>query len=67
MGEWITLICDDPKPSPVSNEYTDAEEKRYKMIKMTKEYTHPNIHFEACYTSRPLATLAFSELSKKFQ
>src|SRR3954453_4756439 len=53
LGEWITLICDDPKPSEISNEYTVSEEQRYKMMKMANE-DHPKLHFEACYTSRVL-------------
>ena len=59
LGEWITLICDDPTPSDISKEHSTVEEERWNKIRMTKVYTHPEIHSEACYTSR---AYAFSEL-----
>ncbi|PKY38849.1 kinase-like protein [Rhizophagus irregularis] len=30
LGEWITLICDDPSPSQISDESSVTEEKRWK-------------------------------------
>jgi hypothetical protein len=55
LGEWIILIWDDPNPSEISDESSIADEKRYKMIsRLSKNYVHPEIHPEACYTSRPL-------------
>ncbi|CAG8490683.1 1157_t:CDS:2 [Rhizophagus irregularis] len=55
FGEWIILICDDPTPSKVSDENSIAEEKRWKMIsQLSKKITHPELHPEAYYTSRPL-------------
>uniref|UniRef100_U9TTA7 Protein kinase domain-containing protein n=1 Tax=Rhizophagus irregularis (strain DAOM 181602 / DAOM 197198 / MUCL 43194) TaxID=747089 RepID=U9TTA7_RHIID len=55
LGEWIILICDDPTPSKVSDENSIAEEKRWKMIsQLSKKITHPELHPEAYYTSRPL-------------
>ena len=64
LGEWITLICDDPNPSEISDQCTIAEEKRWKMIsELPKKYKHPSIHPEAYYTSRPLN---FPELSKYY-
>ncbi|CAB5301016.1 unnamed protein product [Rhizophagus irregularis] len=53
-GEWITLICDDPSPSQISDESSIAEEKRWKMIsQLSKKYSHPEKHPDAYYTSRP--------------
>ncbi|CAB4414931.1 unnamed protein product [Rhizophagus irregularis] len=61
FGEWIILICDDPNPSKISDENSIAEEKRWKMIsKLNNRLTHPEVHPEAYYTSRPLY---FPELS----
>ena len=61
LGEWIILICDDPDPSQISDENSVAEEKRWNMIsQLPKKVTHPEIHPEAYYTSRPLC---FRELS----
>lgn len=55
LGEWITLICDDPSPSQISDESSVAEEKRWKMISQSsKKYSHPEKHPDAYYTSRPL-------------
>ncbi|CAB4405084.1 unnamed protein product [Rhizophagus irregularis] len=54
-GEWITLICDDPSPSQISDESSVAEEKRWKMISQTsKKYSPPEKNPHAYYTSRPL-------------
>ncbi|POG72503.1 hypothetical protein GLOIN_2v1595725, partial [Rhizophagus irregularis DAOM 181602=DAOM 197198] len=54
LGEWITLICDDPSPSQISDESSVAEEKRWKMIsQLSKKYSHPEKHPDAYYTSRP--------------
>ncbi|CAB4392076.1 unnamed protein product [Rhizophagus irregularis] len=55
LGEWITLICDDPSPSQISDESSVAEEKRWKMIsQLSKKYSPPEKHPDAYYTSRPL-------------
>jgi serine/threonine protein kinase len=55
LGEWITLICDDPNPSEISELSSIAEEKRWKMIsKLPRKYTPPENHPEAYYTSRLL-------------
>ncbi|CAG8677819.1 16556_t:CDS:2 [Funneliformis caledonium] len=57
--QWITLICDDPNPSDISDESSIAEEKRWKKIsQLPKKHIHskilPEIHPDAYYTSRPL-------------
>jgi serine/threonine protein kinase len=44
LGEWIILICDDPNPSENSDESSQ----------LPRKYTHPDIHSDAYYTSRPL-------------
>src|SRR5947209_6653351 len=55
LGEWITLICDDPNPSEISNQSSVAEEKRWKKVsQLSKDYTVPKPCAEAIYTSRPL-------------
>ncbi|CAG8464526.1 7915_t:CDS:2 [Rhizophagus irregularis] len=55
MGEWITLICDNPNPSEIFDEYNISEDKRWKIIShLPKNYVHPEIHPEAFYVSRPL-------------
>ena len=53
LGEWIILICNNPTPSEILDEYSVAEEKRRKMTN-TEKYAHPKIHPEAYYISRPL-------------
>ncbi|CAI2161780.1 19393_t:CDS:2 [Funneliformis geosporum] len=41
LGEWITLICDDPNPSDISEESSIAEEKRWKRIsQLPKKHIH---------------------------
>ncbi|CAG8694883.1 13985_t:CDS:2, partial [Dentiscutata erythropus] len=32
LGKWIICICDDPNPSPISEEFFNAEEKRWDLI-----------------------------------
>ena len=36
LGEWITLICDDPNRSEISNEYSAVEEKRWEEIRANR-------------------------------
>ncbi|CAB4392000.1 unnamed protein product [Rhizophagus irregularis] len=58
---WINLIRDNP--NPFDDNYYVSEEKRCKTIsQLPKKYTHPEIHPEAYYTSRPLY---FPELFKQ--
>ena len=65
LGEWITLICDDPNPSEISDESSIAEEKRWRIIsQLPKNYTHPEKHPEAYYTSRPLYLPELSNYTK---
>ncbi|CAG8780920.1 395_t:CDS:2 [Cetraspora pellucida] len=57
LGKWIICICDDPNPTPISEEFFNAEEKRWDLI--GKQLNNNNfskvvIHPEAVYTSRPL-------------
>ncbi|CAB4392001.1 unnamed protein product [Rhizophagus irregularis] len=60
MGEWITLICDNPNPSEIFDEYNISEDKRWKIIShLPKNYVHPEIHPEAFYVSRPLRFLNY--------
>jgi serine/threonine protein kinase len=60
LGKWITLICDNPNRSEIFEEYSIAEERRQIMIsKLPRIYSHPEIHPEAYYTSRPLYFLDF--------
>ncbi|CAB4474952.1 unnamed protein product [Rhizophagus irregularis] len=55
LGEWITLICDNPNPSEIFDEYSIAENRRQIIIsQLSDKNTHPEIHPEAYYTSRPL-------------
>ncbi|CAG8704967.1 11530_t:CDS:2 [Rhizophagus irregularis] len=50
---WINLIRDNP--NPFDDNYYISEEKRFKMAsQLLKIYTHPEIHPEAHFTSRPL-------------
>ena len=52
LGEWITLICDDPNPLEISDLSSATEEKRWKMIsQLPKKYTHPEKDPGAYYTS----------------
>ncbi|RIA90087.1 kinase-like domain-containing protein [Glomus cerebriforme] len=65
LSEWVTLICEDPNPSEISDENSVAEEKRLKKIsQLPKKYHHPEIHPEAFYISR---LLYFPELSNKHE
>ncbi|CAG8478926.1 2705_t:CDS:2 [Scutellospora calospora] len=57
LGKWIICICDDPNPSPISEEFFNAEEKRWDLIgnqlnnnSLSKTIIHP----DAIYTSRLL-------------
>ncbi|RIA92040.1 kinase-like domain-containing protein [Glomus cerebriforme] len=59
MGEWITLICDNPKPSNIFDDYTVSEDKRWNIISQRRNYVHPEIHPEACYISRALCFLNY--------
>ncbi|CAB5301036.1 unnamed protein product [Rhizophagus irregularis] len=50
---WINLIRDNP--NPFDDNYYISEEKRFKMASQFPTiYTHPEIHPEAHFTSRPL-------------
>ena len=65
LGEWITLICDDPNPSEISNQSSVAEEKRWKKIsQLSKDYSIPEPCAQAYYTSKQLN---FFELSNDIQ
>ncbi|CAG8607722.1 1610_t:CDS:1, partial [Cetraspora pellucida] len=42
LGNWISDICDNPNPSEISNNFGDAEEKRWKLI--GKQNEEKNFH-----------------------
>ncbi|CAB4392079.1 unnamed protein product [Rhizophagus irregularis] len=58
IGEWIALICNNQNPSEIFDEYSIAENRRQIIIsQLSDKNTHPKIHPEAYYTSRPLCFL----------
>ncbi|CAG8483321.1 10120_t:CDS:2, partial [Acaulospora morrowiae] len=53
LGDWVTAICDDPDPSPLSDQFDAAEEKKFANLE-SKIFVPPVIHSQAKYTSQPL-------------
>ncbi|RIB17986.1 kinase-like domain-containing protein [Gigaspora rosea] len=55
LGNWISDICDNPNPTDISNNFGDAEERRWELIgRQNEEKNFPSnfVHEEAVYTSR---------------
>ncbi|KAF0470666.1 kinase-like protein [Gigaspora margarita] len=53
LTAWITAISDDPDPSPTSEQFDIAEEKRFADL-INKTFPKPKIHHQAIYSSRLL-------------
>ncbi|RIB13615.1 kinase-like domain-containing protein [Gigaspora rosea] len=57
LGKWIICICDDPNPSPISEEFFNAEERRWDLIGNqlnNNNFSKVIVHHDAVYTSRLL-------------
>ncbi|CAG8753309.1 15556_t:CDS:2 [Cetraspora pellucida] len=53
LTSWITAISDDPDPSPTSEQFDIAEEKRFSDL-INKTFSKPKFHNQAVYFSRLL-------------
>ncbi|CAG8520462.1 14718_t:CDS:2 [Acaulospora morrowiae] len=53
LGDWVTAICDNPDPSPLSDQFDAAEEKKFADFE-TKAFLQPKTHPQAKYTSQPI-------------
>ncbi|CAG8674333.1 11603_t:CDS:2, partial [Racocetra persica] len=53
LTSWITAISDDPDPSPTSEQFDIAEEKRFSDL-INKTFPKPKFHNQAVYISRLL-------------
>ncbi|CAG8539193.1 232_t:CDS:2, partial [Scutellospora calospora] len=63
LGDWISDICDNPEPSEISNNFGDAEERRWELIgKQNEEKNFPSsfVHKDAIYISRGYSIFADS-------
>ncbi|CAG8567574.1 2726_t:CDS:2, partial [Racocetra fulgida] len=53
LTSWMTAISDDPDPSPTSEQFDIAEEKRFSDL-INKTFPKPKFHNQAVYISRLL-------------
>ncbi|RHZ87498.1 hypothetical protein Glove_34g34 [Diversispora epigaea] len=53
LCKWVTAICDDPDPSEISNQFDEAEEKKFADLENNK-FIIPPVHNQAKYISQAL-------------
>ncbi|CAG8598294.1 17239_t:CDS:1 [Racocetra fulgida] len=51
LGCWVTAICDDPDPSQISEQFDEAEEKKFLELEK-KQFKRPEVHPLAIYNSQ---------------
>ncbi|KAG9283995.1 hypothetical protein G9A89_000284 [Geosiphon pyriformis] len=64
FSQWITDICDNPLPTPISQEFATAEERRWAILRSGKnKLIEKPVHPRAFYTSQ---LLSFSEVEEYY-
>ncbi|CAG8765858.1 15879_t:CDS:2 [Cetraspora pellucida] len=51
LGCWVTAICDDPYPSRISEQFDEAEERKFFELE-NKQFKRPEVHPLAIYNSQ---------------